>query len=370
VKRGAKLEDEWSARFDMYRIAEPRKATEFERRMRGELPANWASILPTYPADPKGIASRAASGKALNALAGILPELIGGSADLAPSNNTWLTGLTAFQKDDHAGRNFHFGVREHAMGSVVNGMAYHGGVRPYGATFLVFADYLRPTLRLASLSHLPSIFVFTHDSIGVGEDGPTHQPVEHIASLRAIPGLVVIRPCDANETSAAWKIAIERLHGPTALILTRQNLPTQIFTASEDGSLPPVEKGAYALADFGDGQPELILMASGSEVSLVVKAAEQLAVSGINVRVVSFPCWELFSSQDAAYRESVLPAQVKARVAVEAGIGMGWERWTGDGGSIISIERFGASGPANILFEKFGFTVEHVVEEAGKVLGR
>lgn len=363
---GQQAEDEWNQLFVHYKAANPEKSIEFERRMRGELPAAWDADLPVFPTDEKGMASRAASGKALNAIAAKVPELLGGSADLAPSNNTWLTGLPAFQHETPEGRNFHFGVREHAMGAVVNGMAYHGGLRPFGATFLVFADYMRPPLRIAALSDLPSIFVFTHDSIGVGEDGPTHQPVEHVASLRAIPNLTVIRPADANETVEAWKAAILNQHGPTALILTRQNLPTLNRELYSEASL--LQMGAYVLADIGDDQPELILMASGSEVSLIVEAGTRLAMEGVNVRLVSVPSWELFAKQDSAYRESVLPAAVSARVAVEAGIGMGWEKFVGQSGAILSLEHYGASGPASILFKEFGFTVENVMAKAREVM--
>jgi transketolase len=370
VSNGEMYEKEWNTLFEDYSNLFPEKAGEFLRRTRGELPVNWSKVLPIFPADPKGISTRAASGKALNAAASLLAELVGGSADLAPSNNSWIQGQTAFQRDNPAGRNFHFGVREHGMGSIVNGMCYHGGLRPYGATFLVFSDYMRPAIRLSALAQLPSIWVFTHDSIGVGEDGPTHQPVEQIASLRAIPNLVVIRPGDANETSAAWKVALNRTQGPTALILTRQNLPVLSFTASEDGSLPPVDRGAYVLAEMGEDKAQIILMASGSELNLTVDAAARLVMSGIGVRVVSFPSWELFSLQEGAYRESVLPSGIKARLAVEAGISQGWERWVGDLGAIISIDRFGASGPAKILLEKYGFTVDHIVEKAGALLGK
>ncbi|HMV29606.1 MAG TPA: transketolase C-terminal domain-containing protein, partial [Anaerolineales bacterium] len=300
----------------------------------------------------KGMATRAASGKVINALAAKLPELIGGSADLAPSNNTKIDGSPAFQKDSPAGRNFHFGVREHGMGSVLNGMAIFGGVIPYGATFLVFADYMRASVRLAALSHYPTIFIFTHDSVGLGEDGPTHQPVEHLASLRIIPNLVVLRPADANETAQAWKAAIARRDGPTVLALTRQNVPTM------DGPAL-VEKGAYVLKDFGT--PEIILMASGSEVGLVMDAAQKLADEGKGVRVVSFPSWELFEKQDEAYRESVLPKSIQKRLAVEAGSSIGWERYAK---SVIGIDRFGASAPAKTIFEKLGFTVENVVAKA------
>ena len=352
VDKGRELEHDWKMRLDAYKRIHPSLGVELQRRLNGELPADWASALPKFPADAKGMATRAASGKVINALAPKLPELIGGSADLAPSNNTKIDGVPAFQKDSNAGRNFHFGVREHAMGAALNGMAVFGGVIPYGATFLVFADYVRPAVRLAALSHIPSIFIFTHDSVGLGEDGPTHQPIEQLTSLRIIPNLVVIRPADANETAQAWKVAVERRNGPTVLALTRQNLPTLESSAQ-------VEKGAYVLKDFGT--PEMILMASGSEVSLVLDAAQKMADEGRGVRVVSFPSWELFEKQDEAYRESVLPKNIQKRLAVEAGAGIGWERYAK---SVISIERYGASAPAKIIFEKFGFTVENVVAKA------
>ena len=366
VERGAKLEAEWQARLEAYRAAFPEKAAEFERRMQGQLPANWQTALPEFPADPKGLATRAASGKVLNALAAGLPELLGGSADLAPSNNTWLNGSPAFQKDAPAGRNFHFGVREHGMGAILNGMALHGGLLPYGATFFVFTDYLRPAIRVSALSHIPVVWVMTHDSIGLGEDGPTHQPVEHLAALRAIPNLVVLRPADANETAAAWKMAIERRNAPTLLALSRQNLPTldrKIYTPASE-----LACGAYILADLGEKAPELILMASGSEVSLIVAAGERLAAEGVNVRLVSFPSWELFAAESPEYRESVLPPTIKKRLAVEAGIAQGWERWVGEQGVILSLDRFGASAPAKTLFEQFGFTVENVIALARRLL--
>ena len=368
ISAGERAEKKWEDLFAEYKKAYPQKAADYQRRINNELPVNWHEKLPKYSADPKGISTRVASGKALNAAATVLSELVGGSADLAPSNNTWINGETAFQADHPAGRNFHFGVREHAMGAIVNGMCYHGGLRPYGATFLVFSDYMRPAIRLSALSHLPSIWIFTHDSIGVGEDGPTHQPVEHIAALRAIPNLVVIRPGDANEMSAAWMVALNQKNKPTALILTRQNLPVLPFTAGDAERLPPVDRGAYILADMGDGEPEIILMASGSELSLAVDAATQLATNGINVRVVSFPSWELFTAQDQDYRDNVLPPKITARLAVEAGVSLGWERWVGDKGKIISIDRFGASAPAKVLFEEFGFTVENIVEKAGEII--
>ncbi len=359
VTRGIKSEDEWKLRFEAYRRIHPDAGRELERRLKGVLPQDWQAALPTFPADPKGMATRASSGKVINALAAKLPELLGGSADLAPSNNTKIDGSPAFQKATPEGRNFHFGVREHAMAAALNGMAIFGGLIPYGGTFLIFSDYNRPAIRIAALSHIPSIFVFTHDSIGLGEDGPTHQPVEHLVALRAIPNLTVIRPADANEVAAAWKVAIENRHGPTVLALTRQNVPT-----FEPSGLPTVEKGAYVLKDFAEN-PQLILMASGSEVGLIYSAAEKLAAEGVAVRVVSFPSWELFEKQDQAYRESVLPKSIQARLAVEAGVGQGWERYAS---SVICMTSYGASAPAKILFEKFGFTVENVIAKAKELL--
>ena len=352
VDRGREIEYDWKMRFDAYKRIHPALGAELQRRLNGEFPENWTSALPVFPVDAKGMGSRVASGKTINAIAATLPELIGGSADLAPSNNTKIDGSPAFQKDSYQGRNFHFGVREHAMGSVVNGMAVFGGVIPYGATFLVFADYMRPAIRLAALSHYPSIFIFTHDSVGLGEDGPTHQPIEQLTSLRIIPNLVVIRPADANETAQAWKVAIERRNGPTVMALSRQNLATMDATVQ-------VEKGAYVLKDFGT--PEMILMASGSEVGLILEAAQKLADEGRGVRVVSFPSWELFEKQDQAYRESVLPKNIQKRLAVEAGASIGWDRYAK---SVIGIDHYGASAPAKVIFEKFGFTVENVVAKA------
>jgi len=354
VDRGRELEYDWRMRFDAYKRIYPALGVELQRRLDDKFPEDWTTALPTFPVDAKGMATRTASGKTINAIAAKLPELIGGSADLAPSNNTKIDGSPAFQKDSYEGRNFHFGVREHVMGSVVNGMAVFGGVIPYGATFLIFSDYMRPAIRLAALSHYPSIFIFTHDSVGLGEDGPTHQPVEQLMSLRLIPNLVVIRPADANETAQAWKVAIERRNGPTVMALTRQNVPTL-----DVGQIGNLSQGAYVLKDFG--KPEIILMASGSEVSLILGAAQKLADEGKGVRVVSFPSWELFEKQDEAYRESVLPKNIQKRLAVEAGAGLGWERYAK---SVISIERFGASAPYKTIFEHLGFTVENVIAKA------
>jgi len=356
----------WQKKFSEYRNNFSDLANELTRRMEGRLPKVWKGELPIYPADVKGMASRVASGKALNQFANHLPEIFGGSADLAPSTKTNLDGLGSIKAGEYLGRNIHFGVREHAMGAIVNGIQYHGGFRSFGATFLVFADYMRPAIRISALSKLPSIWVFTHDSIGVGEDGPTHQPVEHLASLRAIPNLVTIRPCDANECNTAWRTALERTHGPTALIFTRQNLPTMDRNVVADASM--LEKGAYVLADAGDQNPEIILMASGSEVNLIFDAGLKMVAEGINVRMVSFPSWELFDAQPESYRKEVLPDSIRARVAVEAGIGMGWSKYVGDQGRVISIEHFGSSAPAEVLFEQYGFTVENVIETAMGVL--
>jgi transketolase len=363
---GAKAESDWLELFESYRLEYPDLASEFERRQSKILPVNWVTQVPNFPHDEKGMATRVSSGIVLNALAEELPELIGGSADLAPSNKTWIKDSLSFQAESPEGRNFHFGVREHAMGAVVNGMAVHGGVIPYGGTFLVFSDYMRPAIRLAALSGYHSIWVFTHDSIGVGEDGPTHQPVEHFAALRSIPNLVVIRPADANEVGEAWKVAIQRREGTTALIFSRQNVSTldrKIFSPASG-----LAKGAYILADIGDGDPEIILMASGTEVGLIVDAGSRLAAEGMNVRLVSFPSWELLEKQDASYRQDVFPSSIPARLAVEAGVAQGWARWVGDKGGVISIERFGASAPYSVNLEKFGFTVERVMAEAKALL--
>ena len=356
---GREREFDWKMKLEAYGRLYPQLGAELSRRLAGKLPEGWEAELPTFPADPKGLATRASSGKIINALAPILPELIGGSADLAPSNNTKIDGSAAFQKESRDGRNFHFGVREHAMGAMLNGMTLFGGVMPYGGTFLIFSDYMKPAIRIAAISHIPSIFIFTHDSVGLGEDGPTHQPIEQLAALRAIPNLVTIRPADANEVREAWKVAVTRRNGPTALALTRQNVPT-----FEPSNLPTVEKGAYVLKDFGT--PEIILMASGSEVSLILEAAQKLHEEGRGVRVVSFPSWELFEKQDEAYKESILPKNIQARLAVEAGASIGWERYAK---SHICIDHYGASAPAKVIFEKFGFTVENVVAKAKELLG-
>jgi transketolase len=371
-ERGAKLEAAWQKQLDDYCSAYPMLAEELTRRLAGKLPEGWERELPEFPADAKGLATRASSGKVLNALADKLPDMFGGSADLAPSTNTWMTNTPAFAQaeddkpDVYEGRNIHFGVREHGMGSIINGISYHGGLIPFGATFFVFSDYMRPPIRLSALSHLGSIWVLTHDSIGVGEDGPTHQPVEHLAALRAIPNLITLRPGDANEVREAWKIAVENRHRPTALVLTRQNVPTldRAVYAPAEG----LRKGAYVLADLGVEKPQIILMASGSEVGLIVQAGKKLESQGVSVRLVSFPSWELFTEQDQAYRDSVLLPDVEARVAVEAGISQGWHRWVGPKGAIQALDHYGASAPASKIFENLGFSAAHIEEIALNLL--
>lgn len=363
VDKGQKAEEDWNRRFAEYKKANPELGSELERRLKKELPKGWESALPVFPADPKGLATRSSSGKVLTALSSKLTELVGGSADLTPSNNTKFDGAVDFEKESLAGRYFHFGVREHAMGSALNGLALYGGLIPYGGTFLIFSDYMKPAIRIAALSHIPSIFVFTHDSVGLGEDGPTHQPIEQLAALRAVPNLVVIRPADANEVSQAWRVAIKRRDGPTVLALTRQNVPT-----FERKNPPEVERGAYILASLGKKTPDIILMASGSEVTLIYDAAQKLHESGYSVRVVSFPSWDLFEKQDKAYKESVLPKKIKTRLAVEAAASLGWARYVGLEGMTICLDHFGASAPYKTIFEKFGLTVDNVVKQAKTLL--
>ena len=383
VNSGAAAEAAWNGLLKQYRREYPEAAAELDRRISGKLPEGWQKDLPAFPADPKGLATRAASGKVLNAIASALPELVGGSADLTPSTLTALAGGGDFQSPrlqpadrqgavggswDYSGRNIHFGVREHAMGAVMNGMAAHGAIIPFGATFLVFADYLRPSIRLTALMGLHLVYVFTHDSIAVGEDGPTHQPVEQLAALRAIPGLTVIRPADANETSAAWQVALEKRDGPVALILSRQNLPTL-----DRSSLAPaegVQRGAYVLAESQGGEPDLILIASGSEVALALAAREKLQEQGIRTRVVSMPSWELFDARPADYRDLVLPPQFRARLAVEAGSSQGWHRYAGEKGRVIGVDRFGSSAPGPAVMAAYGFTPENICKEALALLNK
>ena len=375
--RGAQAQSKWNAAFSSYTETFPVLARELQQLFRGQLPAGWDADMPDFPADPKGMATRVASGKVMNAIAPRLPALIGGSADLDPSTHTALKGMGDFEPPGidapdqqgsqgggwtYAGRNLHFGVREHGMGAIMNGLAAHGGTIPFGATFLVFSDYMRPPMRLAALMGLHVIYVFTHDSIALGEDGSTHQPVEQLAGLRSVPNLIVIRPGDANETAAAWRLALETRHQPVALVLTRQDVPTldRAQFAAADG----LRRGGYVLIDAPNGRPELILIATGSEVGLVVAAREKLLIQNIAVRIVSLPSWELFDAQPREYRDAVLPPSVGARLAVEAGVSQGWHRYVGDRGDVLTVDRFGASAPGNVMLREYGFTVENVCARA------
>jgi transketolase len=381
LERGAVAEAEWNARVTAYRAAFADLAGELDARLHDELPAGWDADVPTFPADAKGMATRVAGGKVMNAIAAKLPALVGGSADLDPSTHTALKGLGDFNPPlpagaevegsdpagwSYAGRNVHFGVREHAMGAIVNGLAAHGGFIGYGSTFLIFSDYMRPPIRLAALMGLHVVHVFTHDSIALGEDGPTHQPVEQLANLRAIPNLTLLRPADANETAVAWKVAIETRGRPVLLALTRQDVPT--LDRSRGASAEGLRKGGYVLSDSDGARPQLILIASGSEVSLIVAAAEALRGEGVAVRVVSMPSWDLFDAQPQSYRDQVLPPTVQARLAVELGVAQGWSRYIGNSGRMIGVDRFGASAPAPVLLREYGFTVDHVLDEARRLL--
>ncbi|HVC28950.1 MAG TPA: transketolase [Gammaproteobacteria bacterium] len=377
LARGKIAEVEWNARFIAYIQRFPELAIELQQRMRCELPKDWDADIPVFPADAKGMATRVASGKVMNAVAPRLPSLIGGSADLDPSTHTALMGLGDFEPPgasagdregslgggwSFAGRNLHFGVREHAMGAILNGLAAHGGTLPFGATFLIFSDYMRPPMRLAALMGLHVIYVFTHDSIALGEDGPTHQPVEQLAGLRSVPKLMVIRPADANETSVAWRVALEATDHPVVLALTRQNLPTldrRIYAAA-DG----LRRGAYILAEASGGKPDVILIASGSEVALIVAAQQMLLEKNVKARIVSMPSWELFDAQPKYYRDEVLPAAVPVRLAVEAGAAQGWHRYVGTQGDVLSVERFGASAPGDVVMREYGFSAENVCKRA------
>ena len=370
-ERGAKTRAEWQADLERWRAADPQRAALFDRLYAGQRPAGWTDAIPTFPADAKGVATRKASGDVLSALGPVLPELWGGSADLAESNNTTMQGAPSFLPSDIStrlwgtgdpyGRTMHFGIREHAMGAILNGIAVHGPTRPYGGTFLVFSDYMRGAVRLAAIMQLPVTYVWTHDSIGLGEDGPTHQPVEHLTALRAVPGLSVIRPCDANETAVAWR-AVLSASRPVGLALTRQNVPT--LDRSVLGSADGLERGGYLLAEASGGSPEVIIMGSGSEVQLALGARDVLEADGVPTRVVSMPCMEWFDEQDAAYRESVLPSSVRARVSVEAGVTMSWHRYVGDAGRCVGLDHFGASADFQTLYREFGITVDSVVAAA------
>jgi len=365
--RGAKARQEWMQLSDKYRLTYPELAAEIDQIERRELPAGWDRNLPVFPADAKGIAGREASGKVLNVLAQNIPWFLGGSADLAPSNKTKMTGAGDLQADTPGGRNLHFGIREHSMGSIVNGMSL-SKLRPFGATFFIFSDYARPAIRLSAIMELPTIFVFTHDAMGDGEDGPTHQPVEHLASLRAIPGLVVLRPADANEVVEAYRYIVQLRHEPAVLALSRQPLPTLDRTKYAPAS--GVAHGAYVLADTPGAKPEVILISSGSEVVLALQAHEELLAEGIRSRVVSMPSWDIFEHQTQEYRESVLPPSVKARIAVEQASTFGWAQYVGDAGRVIGMKTFGASAPLKELQRKFGFEPERVVSVAKELLGR
>ena len=365
VDEGKAAEAEWEKLFSAYAKKHPELAEMWKTLWSGKLPKGWEKAFPSFSADEGSVATRKASGSIINALASVLPHFIGGSADLAPSTNTYMKDVEEQQKDSPGGRNIRFGVREHAMGSIINGMAYHGGLIPYGGTFLTFSDYMRGAVRVSALSRLHTVWVWTHDSVWLGEDGPTHQPVEQLAALRAIPNLTVIRPADANETSAAWKVAVEHSEGPVALILSRQGLP--ILDQDAYGRAENVAKGAYVLSD-SDSQPEVILIASGSEVSLAMRAQKLLIERGVQARVVSMPSWELFEQQERSYKNQVLPPEIRARVVIEAGVSMGWHRYAGDMGRFVCQDTFGASAPYNVLVEKFGFTPERVVNEALKAI--
>ena len=380
ISRGAQQEEEWRKRFDAYQQKFPKEAAEFESIMKGDLPEAWDVDLPRWKPTDKPMATRAAGGEALNALAKHIPNLVGGSADLNPSTRTALKGLGDFQSPEvsgpgtlgavggvwsYAGRNIAFGIREHAMGAMVNGMAAHGGVLPFSATFFTFSDYMKPAIRLGALSRLKVIYVFTHDSIGLGEDGPTHQPIEHLAGLRGIPELTIIRPADANETTEAWAFAV-RHNGPTLLVLTRQAVPHLDRTQAKD---PDVTRGAYVLAEADGGSADVILIGTGSEVGLCMTAREKLKGHGVQARVVSMPSWNLFENQDESYRESVLPRRIKKRVTIEAASPIGWHKWAGDEGVVIGVDRFGASAPGQDVFDHLGFTADHVAAAALRVLG-
>lgn len=366
LPQGEQAEAQWRELLNRYGAAYPEELKELKRRLSGILPENWSTSLPKYSPENGPMATRAASGKVLTALAGVIPELVGGSADLEPSNKTYLPQRGNFNADNYAGRNFHFGVREHVMGAMLNGITLYGGLRAYGGTFLVFSDYMRPAVRLAALMKLPVTFVWTHDSFYVGEDGPTHEPIEHIAALRAIPGLTVIRPADANETAAAWKVALEKKDGPVALALTRQNLP--VIKKAIGKTMEGVSRGAYVLSESPFDRTDIILIATGSEVADALKAQEILEAEHIGARVVSMPSWELFEKQPLFYKLTVLPDSVTRRLAIEAGISMGWERYVGNYGAVVAINHYGASAPASVLKKAFGFTPQQIVERAQQLM--
>jgi len=366
-KRHAKAQEDWQKDYDAYKKAHPELEKELQRRFRGELPAGWEDSLPVFTPKDGNVASRAASGVVINAIAKKLPELMGGSADLASSTNTIIKGEPSFSADNYAGRNFHFGIREHGMGSIMNGMSLWGGIIPYGATFLIFSDYMRPPVRLACIMQRHLIYVYTHDSIGLGEDGPTHQPIEQLSALRAIPEITLIRPADASETTEAWRVALKHKEGPIALVLTRQKL--SFIDRTKYGPASGLSRGAYVLADAPGGAPEIVLISSGSEVALILDAQKKLEADGIRARAVSMPSHEIFARQDQAYRDSILPKGVK-RIAMEAAHPMSWYKWVGDDGVIIGLERFGASAPGPTIYEHLGITVDHIVQTAKQIIGK
>ena len=367
IERGEQMEKGWRDKLAAYEKSHPEMAAQWRQWENGHLPENWQSAMPIFPPD-KQMATREASGKVLNAFAGVLPMLLGGSADLRPSNNTFLEGLGEYQPGNYGGRNFHFGVREHGMGSVMNGMALTRPLIPYGGTFMIFYDYMRPAVRMAAMMGLPTIYVYTHDSIGLGEDGPTHQPIEQLMGLRTVPNLTMIRPADANETAVAWRVALENRHGPTALALTRQKLP--VFDRTKYASAEGLTRGAYVMSPSPTGNVDALLIATGSEVAVAIEAQDKLAAEGIGVNVVSMPSWELFEKQSPAYRKEVLPPGIAARVAIEAGVTLGWSRYVGEKGAVIGLDRFGASAPYQVLMEKFGFTAANVCEQVKQVLSK
>ena len=368
VDAGAQAEAEWQERFKKYKEAYPQLAAEWEMFMAGELPAGWDADLPVYAPDKGQVATRTASGAMLQLFCSRLPNLLGGSADLAPSNSTLLKGCADFSSQNYGGRVLHYGVREHGMGAIMNGMMLHGGLRPYGATFLTFTDYMRPAMRLAALMELPVIYILTHDSLAVGEDGPTHQPIDQLCSLRAIPNMTVIRPADANETVVAWKFALEHKHGPISLVLSRQNLP--VLDQTTLGRAEGLKKGAYVVADAPDGKIDIILIGTGSELQHCLVARDKLAQQGIGARVVSMPSFELFEAQPKEYRDQVLPPAITARLAVEAGATLMWHRYVGSHGDIVGVDRFGASAPGDVVMAKYGFTADNVVQRALALLQR
>ncbi len=365
--KGEELEKRWDELFAAYKEKYPELAAQYEQARTLKLPENWQEAIPTFSAEEGKMATRKASGKVLNALAPILPSLMGGAADLAPSTDTMLKDYPSFSAEDRSGRNFHFGVREHSMGAILNGMAMTKGIIPYGATFLIFSEYMRPPIRMAAIMKIRTVLVYTHDSIGLGEDGTTHQPVEQLIALRAMPNIVVIRPADANETAQAWKAAIEHTTGPVVIVLTRQDIP--ILDQNKYAKADNLSKGAYILSD-SEGEPDVILLATGSEVSLILEAQQKLAEESIQARVVSMPCWEFFEKQDEAYKESVLPKSLKKRLAVEAASPVGWHKYVSDEGDVIGMTTFGESAPAKDLFKEFGFTVENVVSRAKALLNK